>query len=264
MAYRHPSGFGGGPTILGGGLGRPPRDLLLLLACVFVTYSMQFFAATALVPALLRLSPTVWQAAFLWQLSTYPFAGFGPASVWILLELLILYWFAATVRAQLGRRRFWRLVFGGATLAAVAAVAVELVAVPLGGTGTPVPFQLMQGQRMLLVLAIAAFATLNRNAVIYLFFVLPIKAAWFIWIQIAIGFVAFLGSKDLAGFTGICAGTAAAVLGLAPGGPGRGVRRAWLTLQQRWLAWRLRAAGRRRGLRVVNDRRPGRGDEPVN
>jgi membrane associated rhomboid family serine protease len=264
VAFRHPSGHGGGPTILGGGLSRPPQDLLALLAFVFITYSMQFFASTALIPALLRLTPAVWQAAFLWQLATYPFAGFGPASLWILLEMLILYWFAGSVRGQLGRRRFWRLLTGCAATAALAAVLVELLARALGGTGALMPFQLMQGQRMLLVLSIAAFATLNRNAVIYLFFVLPIKAAWFIWIQIAIGFVAFLGSKDLAGFAGICAGTAAAVFGLAPGGPWRGLRRTSLTLRQRWLEWRLRTLSRRRRFRVVDDDRWPGGHGPVN
>ena len=96
-----------------GGFSRPPQDLIVLLAVVFVTYSFQFFASTAWITGLLHLSPAVWRAGFVWQVVTYAFAGFGPASVWFLLELLILYWFGSDVYWQLGRRGFWRLVLAG-------------------------------------------------------------------------------------------------------------------------------------------------------
>jgi membrane associated rhomboid family serine protease len=58
---------------------------------------------------------------------TYPFAGYGGASLWILLELLILYWFARDVFYRLGRRRFWRTLLTVTVLAGVAAWSVELV-----------------------------------------------------------------------------------------------------------------------------------------
>jgi hypothetical protein len=83
------------------------------------------------------------------------------------------------------------------------------------------------------------------------FFVLPMKARWFIWFPILIGFVAYLGSKDLGGFLGICGGTGITVLVLSPSK----VRRA---LRSRWLEWRRASVerkvdrlARRRGLRVV-------------
>ena len=50
-----------------------------MLVVVFVTYSMQFFAPTSWLVALLRLTPQVWQSGFVWQLVTFPFAGAGPA-----------------------------------------------------------------------------------------------------------------------------------------------------------------------------------------
>ena len=56
---------------------------------------------------------------------------------------------------------------------------------------------------MLLAIFIAAFATLNRNATILLFFVLPIQARWFLWLEVLFAFIAFLGSHDLPGFLGI-------------------------------------------------------------
>ena len=95
------------------------------------------------------------------------------------------------------------------------------IAAALGGSPTAVPFQLMQGQRILLTVTIAAFATLWGDATILLFFVLPIRARWCLWLGILLGFVAYLGSKDLAGFAGICAGTAITALALSPAARGR-------------------------------------------
>ena len=51
--------------------GRPTPDVTLLVAVLFGTYALQFFEATAIVPALLRLTPALWRAGFLWQLVTY-------------------------------------------------------------------------------------------------------------------------------------------------------------------------------------------------
>ena len=42
---------------------------------------------------------------------------------------------------------------------------------------------------MLLAIAITGFAVIRRDATIMLFFVLPIKARWFIWIEIAFAWV---------------------------------------------------------------------------
>ena len=64
-------GFGSGPI---------PRDLWILLGVLFATFSLQFFSSTALLPALLRLTPLAWQRGFVWQLATYPFIGFGGPS----------------------------------------------------------------------------------------------------------------------------------------------------------------------------------------
>ena len=46
----------------------------------------------------------------MWRVLTYPLSAYGPASVWILLELLVLYWFARDLRTALGARRFWSLL----------------------------------------------------------------------------------------------------------------------------------------------------------
>ncbi|MGE5235047.1 MAG: hypothetical protein ACM3O7_01710 [Acidobacteriota bacterium] len=253
MSSRPP--FRGSPTYtpLGFGFGGPPpRDLIALLAALFVTFAMQFFTPTALLPALLRLSPAVWRSGFVWQLATYVAVGYGPPSLWFLLELFIVYMFGVDVRRRLGRRRFWSLLAWAAVGAAVVAATVHLAADALGLAAVAVPFQLMQGQRILLVILIAAFATVSGDAVIYLFFVLPLRARWFLWLGVLFGFVAYLSSKDLAGFAGICAATAIAWLYLG--------RRPVSRLPSAWHRWRaalaearFRRLARRRGLHIVKD-----------
>lgn len=233
--------------------GPVPRDLIALLAVVFGTFTLQFFQTTAIVPALLRLSPSVWEHGFIWQLVTYGFVGFGGPSLWILLELLILFWFGRDVFTQLGRRRFWGLLGWSILGAGVFASLTQLLAGPL----TDQPFQLMQGQRILLVIVIAAFATMYGDATIYLFFVLPLRARWFLWLGILFGFMGFLGSKDLAGFVGICVATGITYWELmrrrrrGGGMRGGGLRGWWDGLQRSRFERKVDRVAKRRGLRVV-------------
>jgi hypothetical protein len=164
------------------------------------------------------------------------------------------------VRGSLGRARFWRLLFTVTVVAGLAAVVVD-VAMALVGADVPARFQLMQGQRMLATVLVAAFAVLHRYATILLFFVLPIQARWFLWLEILIAFIGFLGTKDLPGFLGICAAVGLTVLLLRPGGLQGGP---WRTVRQRWDRYRVqRRLGRRRrkaGLTLV--RPDGRREPP--
>lgn len=235
---------------LGGFGGPPPRDLIAILAVLFVTFSLQFFASTQLVVELLRLTRAVWQAGFVWQAATYPFIGYGPPSIWFLLELYILFIFGRDVYTGLGRRHFWMLVLRSAVVAAVVAVAVDVL-MTLGGAAHPAPFTLMQGQRALIAIFIAAFATANRYATIMLFFVLPIQARWFLPLEVAIAFIGFLQTKDLAGFVGFCTAVGLTWASIRRGGAKRGLRETRLKLERWWLQRRLERERKRRGLRVV-------------
>lgn len=238
------------------GLGGPvPRDVIVLLAVVFATFSIDVLTGGGLL--FLRLTSAVWLSGYVWQLATYAFTGYGAPSLWILLELLILFWFGKDVFWRLGRKRFWRTLAWAVLGAALAAVAVDLALrlldFPLGP-----PYLIMQGQRTLIAILIAAFAALYADATIYLFFVLPLRARWFLWIEILFAFIAFLGTRDLAGFLGICAAVGITYAVLRHGGPGRGLRHAWLRLRQRHLQRRLERERKKRGFRVVrgDDRGP--------
>ncbi len=177
-----------------------PRDLIAVLAVLFATFSLQFFESTAVLPALLRLTPAVFRG-FVWQIFTYPFVGWGGSGLWFLLELLILFWFGRDVFWRLGRQRFWLLVARAAIGAAVVAVLVQLVQTLAGGGASAfATFSIMQGQRILMAIVIAAFATFWGEATILLFFVIPVKARWFLWLEILFAFIAFLRRQGLRGF----------------------------------------------------------------
>ena len=61
------------------GSGLPvPKDIVAILIALFVTFSLQFFEAAAVIPALLRLTPSVLRG-FVWQIVTYPAIGWGGA-----------------------------------------------------------------------------------------------------------------------------------------------------------------------------------------
>ena len=252
-SFRVPAGSGFG-SALGG---RVPGDLVALLAVVFATYAMQFFAATAAVPDSLRLDPRVWTGWQVWRALTYPLSGYGPASVWILLELLVLYWFARDLRTALGARRFWSLLAAAGATAGAAAAVVDAAATLASGGPTLAPFSLMQGQRTLLAIAIAAFASRHADAVIYLFFVLPVRAGAFVWISVLIAFVGFLATKDLGGLAGLWTATAVGFWRAQPGGGQPTLRRVRLRAKEALLRWRLDRLRRRSRLRVVDGNRGG-------
>ena len=247
MVFKDP--YGRQPA-MGGLGGPPPRDILILLAVIFVTFSMQFFAGLQSLIALLRLTPDAWQSLFAWQIFSYPFMGSGGASPWILLELLILYWFAGAAYRDLGRKRFWQLLITATAGAGLVAVLVHLVTTLAGGA--PVnAFVLMQGQRILTLFAIAAFGTLHQNATILLFFVLPIQAKYFLPLEIALAFIGFLGSKDMAGFLGVCTVVGLTYALLRFGGLRRFGREMRLRAERKLIEQRLGRTRKKSKLRVV-------------
>ncbi len=252
MYGRQPMGRGPLAGGLGGGLGGlsgpVPPDVIVLLAVVFGTFSIDVLTGGGLL--LLRLTSAAWLAGYVWQLATYAFIGYGSPSLWILLELLILFWFGKDVFWRLGRKRFWRTLAWAVVGGALAAVAVDVVLRLIGWPLGP-PYLIMQGQRTLLAILVAAFAALFADATVYLFFVLPLRARWFVWVEILFAFLAFLGTRDLPGFLGLCAAVGITWTVVRHGGPGRGLRRGWLRLRQRHLERRLERERRKRGFRVV-------------
>ncbi len=252
MNYRVPPqrGFGGFGGLTDGP--PPPRDLLILVGILFATFSLQFFEGARAIVEMFSLNLGVFRG-LLWQLVTYPFVATPSSGFWFLLELLIVYWFGRTVYFQLGQRRFWRILLTAAVGAGVAAVVVEWIAIAVAPSFSHLPFIAMLGQRMILTILIAAFATLNSQATILLFFVLPIRAWWFLWLEIVFAFVFyFLPYKDLGGFAGTCVAVFLTYSSLMPGGPGRVLRMWWKRLQEKIIRARLDRMRRQRRFDIID------------
>lgn len=246
----------------GGGFTPPPRPIWILLGIQLGSLILDSFGGTRLVIALFRLTPAVWEWGAVWQLVTYPFVASGGPSLWFLVTLLMLAWFGGDVYRGLGKRHFWRLLaWAVLSAAAVACIAYLLLGLAgadlLLGGGLVLPFALMQGQRMLLALFVAAFATAYRHATINLFLLLPIQAKWFLGIEILVALILFLQTKDLPGFLGICTAVGVTYAYITSGGTGKGLRRHWSGLD-RWLSeQKMRLKRRRRGMKVVGGRGTG-------
>jgi Der1-like family protein len=246
------------PSRIDFGLSGPaPRDLLAILAVLFVTFSLWFFESTQAIPAALILSPEVWRTAQVWRLATYPFVAVGGGGIWFLLELLILYMFGKDVYFGLYRRHFWRLIAFSALGAGLVAVGVHALLSLTGMMSIPQPFVLMMAPRFLVVIFIAAFATAHADATILLFFILPIRARWFLWIELLFAFVGFLGSHDLPGFLGICTAVGISFLyirssGSIRKGGRRTLREMRLRLERWWIQKKLERNRRKRGFRVID------------
>jgi hypothetical protein len=243
-----PSALGGGPFS-----GPAPRDLVALVAVLFVTFALQFFEVTAPLVELLRLTPAVWRTGYLWQVATYPFAGAGGPSAWFLVALLFLYWFARDARLLLGAKRFWRLLLISAAVAAGVAIAVRLGLGDVAGELRSAPFAMMQGQWILSTLTMAAFALLFRDRTILLFFVLPIRASWFLPLELVLAFIAFLGNRDFAALAGIFAGVGT-VAWLLRSSRGLTPRELRLRNEKWWLERRMARLRKKRGFHVVGPR----------
>ncbi|MFL6193701.1 MAG: hypothetical protein ACJ75H_05985 [Thermoanaerobaculia bacterium] len=253
MVTRNP--FPGGRGMGGFGLSGPvPRDLLVLIGVLIATLALKAFDSTRIVPALLELTPLAWQRGFLWQLVTYPFIGAGGPGFGFLLELLFLYMFGRDVFWGLYRRHFWRMTVFCAVAAGAVAVATDAL-MTLAGSPAPMPFVILQGQHVLLALFAAAFATAHSDAQILLMFILPVPARWLFAIEILFAFMAFLNTRDLPGFLGICAAVGFAYLYVKSSGSAKGGKRIFremrLRMQRWWIQRKLDRAKRKRGFRVI-------------
>ena len=249
-------GYGGrGSTPGGFSLGfdaPPPRDVLFLLGILFFTYALAKLGVGAV--GYLWLTSDAVLAGQLWRFATYSFAAVPSGTLWFLFSLLIIFWFGRDTFRALGRRGFWTVMAWGTGSAAVVALATDMIQRAVGGTPLGM-FPLIQGQNIVLTVLIAAFATLYGNATIMLMFVLPVRARWFLWIEVLFGFMGFLDSRDLGGFLGICVAVGVTYQLLTGGLNPRRIRgslREWrLRIERFVLEQRIKQMRRKSDLRAV-------------
>ncbi len=225
-----------------------PRDILVLMACLFVTYSLSAFQATLELVAAAQLSRAIWQEGFFWQFVTYPFAAGYGNPLGLILSLWMILVFGKQVYYFVGRKAFWKTFFSSTMAAAGVAVTIQYLMDWAGMSPTFfLPFGMMQGQLIVLTVLITGFATLYGHSTIYLMFVLPVKASWFIGLEILFAFLAFLSSKDLAGFIGICTAVTVAYFLFSGVSPKRFLHEIRLRIQRKLIEARLRRMRKGKG-----------------
>lgn len=211
-----------------------PRDIVILLVALFATFTLSVFATTAFLVELLQLGPAVWRLGFVWQLLTYPFAA-ETKTVFFFLALFMIYQFGSEPFRRLGRKEFWKVFLLATLTGGLAAIATQLV-LDATGLAQRSDFTLMQGELITLAVLTALYSTLFSSSTLLLFFILPIKARYLLWIELGVAFVGFLSTKDFAGFIGIAVAVGTVWAWLT----GRGPRRFFADLQSRLALWRSR------------------------
>ncbi|MEM6989092.1 MAG: hypothetical protein AAF721_01300 [Myxococcota bacterium] len=195
---------------IAGGRGAPPAFLAVLLGTLGAgCLADTFWELRPLVDGL-RLSAAVWEHGEFWRLVTYGCVGWGGLSVWSLLQLVLVYWLSMEVIVWLRVKRARIVLLGGVAVSGCAAVVAQIVSDGAGGPVSAMPFWMMQGQQVLVAIALASFATCNRHATIaHTPFVLglPLPVRWVVPLQMAYATAAFASTRDIGGFVGIAVAT---------------------------------------------------------
>ena len=124
-----------------------------------------------------------------------------------LLSLLLLYFFGPAVETQTGTRKFLALFFGGGILGTLLGFAANATGI------TRLTSSMFFGPTAALETLVVAWSMLNADAVVQMFFVLPLRGAWLKWISLGFCVLGLL-YKDappegaLAGFGGFLVGVA--------------------------------------------------------
>lgn len=125
----------------------------------------------------------------------------------VLFSLMLLYFFGPAVETQSGARKFLALFFGGGIVGTLLGFAGNAT----GIARFHAPF--FYGPTAALETLIVAWSMQNANAVVQLFFVLPLRGAWLKWISLAFCVLGILYKDSppegaLAGFGGFLVGVA--------------------------------------------------------
>lgn len=116
---------------------------------------------------------------FVWQLFTYQFLHGGLAH--LALNSLALYFFGRPLELMLGQRTFVKLYFLSGLAGGILQVALALISPRFGGP--------MVGASAGICGLVAAFALLSPDSTIYVFFVIPVRARYFLPLMIILSTV---------------------------------------------------------------------------
>ena len=157
-----------------GGMGKATKYLLIaniaVFVAVFVLGQVWMFDVGALTA---RQTLRHFQ---IWRLVTYQFLH--GSVMHILWNMLVLWMFGRVVEMQFGTRRFTWLYFLSGIAGGVCEIAVNYLVSLRGGDYAGLDMTPIVGASAGVAGIVVAYAMLNPNSLIYVMFVLPVKAKW--------------------------------------------------------------------------------------
>lgn len=177
---RRPIGFGVSLTQTG-------KTMLIGYVAIYIIELILEHWLAIPIYSLLALGPMGSGLFRAWQLVTHPLVHNPSAPIGFLFNCLIFYFFAGTVEASLGTRRFIKLYI----VAAVGGAVIGLLLSAL--TAFSFPFA---GMMPSLLSLIVVFGLLQPEATILLMFVLPVKAKFISYATIAVTALTFLAKAN--------------------------------------------------------------------
>jgi hypothetical protein len=196
--------------LISGARGPAPLFLTLIVASLVIGCIGELFEQARPWLELARLHPAVWERGEVWRLVTFGFVGYGQLGLTTVLQIACVFWLGLELSACIGERRTRVLLLGAIVIsgltAAVAQHLVELMGIPRGDH----PFEMMQGQRIVLAICVASFAAVNREVNITrlrLLYGLTIPSRWLIPLQVGWALIELGLTRDVGGFSGLMTGT---------------------------------------------------------
>jgi membrane associated rhomboid family serine protease len=183
QGFRRPIGFSSTLTSTG-------KIMLIVYAAVYILELIGEQWLGLQLYGLLALSPPYSGQFHYWQLITHPLIHPPGSPIGFLIDCLVFYFFAGTVEAALGTRRFLRLYI----LAAVGAAVAGLIFGALTPPGLP-----FAGMMPSLLALIVVFGLLNPEATVLFMFVLPIKAKYISYGTVIVTALTFLARTNVHG-----------------------------------------------------------------
>jgi membrane associated rhomboid family serine protease len=205
---------------------------------LLIAVNVAAFLVTLIVPAVtqpLGLRPADFvERLYLWQLVTYMFLHGGIFH--ILFNMLALWMFGVELERMWGSRYFTRFYFVSGTGAALTTLVVSF----LPGLGDDVYYAVTIGASGAVYGVLLAYALYFPHRPIYMYFVFPIPAKYFVMIIGAISLLASMGGGGGVAHTAHLGGLVAAYLYL------KGARIHLMSeVKYRYLKWRINRMRRR-------------------
>ena len=155
-----------------------------------VFYLLQMFAGSGTL-SFLALEPAAVLRGEVWRIFTY-FLFPSDDGIFLLISCMFYYWIGSSLERIWGSTKFTVYYFSGVLLTALASIVVYLV------DGIPM---YIAGASYVNSAMFFAFAIYNGDAIIRIFFILPIKMKWLAWFEAAL-YVVVVVSSLLSGMLG--------------------------------------------------------------